>query len=343
MELNNFELGPIRPPDEADSLLIRTTRGCPWNRCHYCILFKDMRFSVRSVEDIKKDIQAAYEYFSGAPFEKCFLQDGDSFAMQTKDLVEVLKTLKNTFPTLNRISSYGRSGTMGRKSEAEIQEIHDAGLNMLYCGIESGSDEVLEKIRKGVTTEKIINASLKGKNAGMNLVVFVIFGLGGKKLSAIHIDETAKVLNQIDPYNIRVMSLAVKGETGLNQMIADRSFTMLSEIEMVEEQKRLIEQLEGIKSLYSNSHTVNLLNEIVGQFPDDKTRLLNIIDEFLSLTEEDKLNFILGKRLGYYYRLTDLGNSNTYKFVQDQLVKIRGQQSVESFESVFHNLRNRVI
>ncbi len=343
MELNNFEIGPIRPPDEADSLLIRTTRGCPWNRCHYCTLFKDMRFSIRSVEEIKEDIFAAHDYYSGATFETCFLQDGDSFAMKTKDLLEVLQTLKNTFPSINRISSYGRAQTMGRKSESEIQEIHDAGLNMLYCGIESGSDKVLEKIRKGVTAESIINSTLKGKNAGMNLVVFVIFGLGGRELSTEHIKQTATVLNRLDPYNIRVMSLAVKTETGLGKMISDDSFTMLSELEIIEEQRSLITQLEGIHSLYSNSHSVNLLNEIVGTFPDDKQKLLGIIDTFLSYPEEKMYNYILGKRQGYYHRLTDLDNSNSYNFVQNQLEQLRQTHSGESLDTVFHNLRNRVI
>ena len=121
MEMNHFEQGPVRPPDEADSLLIRTTRGCPWNRCHFCTLFKGVRFSIRPVDEIKNDIFAAQKHYNGAPVEICFLQDGDSFSMQTKDLIEVLKTLKQTFPSLKQISSYGRAQTMLRKSESEIQ------------------------------------------------------------------------------------------------------------------------------------------------------------------------------------------------------------------------------
>ncbi len=100
-----FEMGPIRPVDEADSLLIRTTRGCPWNRCTFCTLYDDMKFSLRSVSEIKKDILAAKEYFKGHPFETCFLQDGDSFVMRTKDLIEILETLRKAFPSLKRISS----------------------------------------------------------------------------------------------------------------------------------------------------------------------------------------------------------------------------------------------
>ncbi len=107
-----FEQGPIRPVDEADSLLIRTTRGCPWNRCSFCSLYGTMKFSIRPVEEVKQDIWAARDYFGGRPFDTCFLQDGDSFVMQTKDLIEILETLKKAFPSLRQISSYGRAQTM---------------------------------------------------------------------------------------------------------------------------------------------------------------------------------------------------------------------------------------
>jgi len=132
MESFPFELGPIRPVDEADSLLIRTTRGCPWNHCEFCVNYKNMRFSMRSAEDIKKDIRAAADYYGGHPFQSCFLQDGDSFIMKTADLVEILAFLKQHFPSLKRVSSYGRAHTMMRKSPREIEQICDAGLNLLY-------------------------------------------------------------------------------------------------------------------------------------------------------------------------------------------------------------------
>ncbi len=154
-----FEMGPIRPVDEADSLLIRTTRGCPWNRCTFCSLYDDFPFSLRSVTDIKKDILAARDYFNGHPFETCFLQDGDSFVMKTRDIIEVLDCLKKAFPTLKRISSYGRAQTMVKKAPDAIKQIHDAGLNKLYCGMESGSEKVLKNVQKGITPTSITSAS----------------------------------------------------------------------------------------------------------------------------------------------------------------------------------------
>jgi len=191
----SFEQGPIRPVDEADSLLIRTTRGCPWNRCSFCTLYENMQFSIRSVEEIKKDILAAKDYFIGHHFETCFLQDGDSFVMPTRKLIDVLQTLKKAFPSLKRISSYGRAQTMVKKSQKAMNEIYNAGLNKLYCGMESGSLEVLKKVKKGITPESIIKSADMAKQAGMDTTQFIILGLGGTQLSDEHAIETAKVLN----------------------------------------------------------------------------------------------------------------------------------------------------
>lgn len=337
-----FEQGPIRPPAEADSLLIRTTRGCPWNRCTFCTLFEGMRFSIRKVDEIKEDIESARRYYSTARFETCFLQDGDSFAMRTEDLIEVLTTLKQAFPSLKRISSYGRAQTMMRKSEAEIKEISDAGLNMLYSGIESGSDKVLETINKGVTQDALIRSSLRARQAGMSIMAFVILGLGGKELTGEHISQTAHVLNTINPSSIRIMSLAVKQGTELGKLIKTGKFTLLSETEMIEEQRHLIEQLDNIHSHYGNFHGINLLTELEGILPEDKARLLATIDRFLALSSQLQCNFILGRRLGYYGRLKDFESSPQFDFVSQQLGIVQAKQP-ESLEAFFHDLRNRII
>ena len=339
---DTFELGPIRPPAEADSLLIRTTRGCPWNKCSFCKLFSGIRFSIRTLDEIKKDIESARLYYSGTRFETCFLQDGDSFAMRTKDLIEVLISLKKAFPFLKRISSYGRAQTMMRKSAAEMQEISDAGLNMLYSGIESGSDRVLEIVNKGVSQDAIIQSSLRAKQAGMSIMVFVILGLGGKELSTEHVAETAHVINTINPKSVRVMSLAVKPDTGLWEKIEDGLFTMLSETEMIEEQRQLITQLKGIHCHYGNFHGINLLTELKGILPEDKEKLLAIMDEFLSLSPDLKLNFIFGRRFGYYGRLTGFQKSPVFNSVQQQVAKYQNKNQ-ESIEEVFHDARSRVI
>ncbi|MFH0754931.1 MAG: radical SAM protein, partial [Candidatus Omnitrophota bacterium] len=224
-----FELGPIRPVDEADSLLIRTTRGCPWNRCEFCVNYKDMPFSLRALDDIKQDIVAAAKYYGNRTFETCFLQDGDSFLMKTDELVTLLTFLKQTFPTLNRISSYGRAQTMVRKSAQEMQAISQAGLNKLYCGMESGSDKVLEKVNKGATANDIVMSSRRAKEAGMLISEFIILGLGGEALWEEHARETARVLSEIDPHFIRVLTIGVKPGSGLSQQMKAGAYTLQTE------------------------------------------------------------------------------------------------------------------
>lgn len=337
-----FEQGPIRPPDEANSLLIRTTRGCPWNRCAFCTLYKGASFSIRSVADIKKDILAIQQASNGHRYETCFLQDGDSFAMKTQDLIEVLKAIKQAFPSVKQISSYGRAQTMSRKSPAEMQEIGDAGLNLLYCGMESGSAEVLKTVNKGVTPETIVESSNHAQAAGMGILLFAILGLGGKELSHVHTEETAKLINAINPADIRLLTLAAKPGTALGTMVRNGSFTLLSEVEMIREQRSILSQLDGIDSLYGNYHSINLMTELNGLLPRDKTAFLSTIDQFLGRTHDVQMNFIFGRRRGYYARYTDLRRSDLYARVQAELEEFKATRS-QPLESFFHDCRKNWI
>ncbi|MFA5118936.1 MAG: radical SAM protein [Candidatus Omnitrophota bacterium] len=337
-----FELGPIRPVDEAKSLLIRTTRGCPWNRCEFCVNYKDMKFSMRSLEEVKGDIVAAAEYYGNLTFETCFLQDGDSFLMKTAELISLLTFLKQTFPKLKRISSYGRAQTMIRKSVQEMRAICEAGLNKLYCGMESGSDKVLKKVNKGATSADISTSSRRAKEAGMSISEFIILGLGGQELWEEHARETARVLSEINPHFIRVLTIGVKPGSGLSRQMAAGQYTLQTEKNIIEEQRLLIENLNGITSHYANHHDVDLLMEVVGQFPQDKPRLLAIIDRYLCLPEEDGINFTLGKRLGIYQRLDDMNSAHLRKQVAAQLLKIRDSYP-DQMDEVFHHLRAQIV
>ena len=337
-----FELGPIRPVDEAESLLIRTTRGCPWNRCEFCVNYKDMKFSMRSLDEVKHDIVAAAKYYGDETFETCFLQDGDSFLMKTAELVALLTFLKQTFPKLKRISSYGRAQTMIRKSVQEMQAICQAGLNKLYCGMESGSDKVLKKVNKGATAADISTSSRRAKEAGMSISEFIILGLGGQELWEEHARETARVLSGINPHFIRVLTIGVKPGSGLFRQMEAGEYILQTEKNIIEEQRLLIENLNGITSHYANHHAVDLLMEAVGQFPQDKLRLLAIMDRYLSLPEEDRIHFTLGKRLGIYQRLDDMDSAHLHKQVAAQLLKIRASYS-DQMDEVFHHLRAQIV
>ncbi|NUW71712.1 radical SAM protein [Vibrio mediterranei] len=337
-----FQQGPIRPPSEADSLLIRTTQGCPWNKCKFCTLFEGMEFAIRPAEDIKRDIWAAKAFYKNRQFESCFLQDGDSFAMETDDLLDVLNTLKEAFPELKQISSYGRAQTMTKKSPDEMKAICDAGLNMLYCGMESGSLEVLKLMKKGVTPKSILKSAQYAKQAGMKMMTFIILGLGGKSLSEHHVVQTAQLLNQINPDEIRILSLAVKPDTELDDMVQNGQFTPLTEREMLEEQYQLLSQLDGINSNYGNYHGINLLMELNGQLPHDKEVFLRTIDQFMMMNENDQNNFILGRRTHHYATLNDMNNKLMYDTVQQQLRRIE-QQKLGDLEDIFYSLRQRMI
>ncbi len=337
-----IELGPIRPVDEAESLLIRTTRSCPWNKCEFCVNYTDMRFSTRSVDDIKQDIVAAAGYYGGHPFRSCFLQDGDSFIMKTPDLLEVLRFLKQHFPSLERVTSYGRAQTMKRKSPQEIQEICDAGLTRLYCGMESGSDRVLEKINKGVVTADTIKAAQMAKAAGMEVSEFIILGLGGTELWEEHATETAWALNEIDPDAIRVLTIGVKTGSGLEKQLQAGTFQLQTEKNIIEEQRLLINGLDGITSYYVNHHAVDLLMEARGQLPEDKPALLAIMDRYLNLPEDDRINYTLGKRLGTYGCLDDMADEGRRAAVGAKVREV-AEAYPGRMEEVFHHLRAQIV
>lgn len=335
-----FEQGPIRPVDEADSLLIRTTRGCPWNRCTFCSLYDNFPFSIRPVDEIIKDINAARDYFGGAlNFQTCFLQDGDSFVMGTKELIQVLVALKKAFPSLKRISSYGRAQTMAKKSPAAIKEICDAGLNKLYCGMESGSEKVLKLVKKGITQESIIRSADMAREAGMETTQFIIMGLGGQALSRDHALETARILCRINPDQIRLLTIGVREGSKLDQQMAEGQYILPSEAQMIAEQRLMLAHLDGMTSHYANHHAIDLLLEVRGQLPGDKEKLLGILDRFLSMDKQAQNNFVLGQRLGYYQRLSDMDVSMNRDFVGKKLDSVKGQD----LEAIFHDLRRQVI
>jgi radical SAM superfamily enzyme YgiQ (UPF0313 family) len=337
-----FELGPIRPVDEAKSLLIRITRGCSWNRCEFCVNYKDMPFSLRPLEEIKSDIAAAAEYYGGRPFESCFLQDGNSFIMKTGELVELLDFLKQHFPTLKRISSYGRAHTVARKTQEELKEICAAGLNTLYCGLESGSDAVLKKVNKGSTAADMVESGLKAKQAGMTVSEFIILGLGGQELWQEHATETAAVLNQINPHFIRALTIGVKPGSGMAEQVQAGEYSLQTEKNIIVEQRLLIENLDGISSYYANHHGVDLLMEARGQLPEDKAKLLAIMDRYLALPEDDRLNYTLGKRLGYYQVLDDMHDDGRKRHVAAQVREVN-EAYPGRFDDVCHHLRQQVV
>ena len=362
---HTFELGPIRPPSEAYSLLIRVTRNCPWNRCQFCPIYKGSKFELRSVEEIIKDIEAAKAISEGIKeiawktghgnklievaamlsnqlqYGQCvhnvalwlgtggksaFLQDSNTLIMRTPELIQVITFLRKTFPSLNRVTTYARSHTAARKSLAELKELKDAGLDRMHIGLETGYDPLLAYMEKGCTAKNHIEGGKKVKEAGISLCEYVMPGLGGKKMSQEHARETARVLNEIDPDYIRLRSLHVTPTMPLWTRLQDGDFELQTEDEVAKEIGVFIENLQVTSHLKSD-HILNLLMEVEGKMPEDKEKCLNIINKYLSLSDEERLNFKFGRRAGLYNRLADLSDSHKHDKIEQAIKRLRAQGS----------------
>jgi radical SAM superfamily enzyme YgiQ (UPF0313 family) len=346
-----FEQGPIRPPSESRSLLLRFTCNCSWNHCTFCPVYKGQKFSRRSLSEITRDIDAVRdiiddlsglsntmgsggelsrevlnEVLTRPGYNSCyrhvavwrffgqgtvFIQDANSLVLPTRELVSALTYLKEKIPGIQRVTSYARSSTVARKSLGELSEIRQAGLDRIHIGLESGSDRVLALVKKGATARQHIEAGCKSIEAGMTLSEYIMPGLGGAAYSREHALETARVLNAIDPHYIRLRSLRVPPHTPLHQDLAGGRFQLLSDDEVVQEIRLLVESLNDIQSTLSSDHIMNLLQEVEGTFPRDKQKMLAVIDRYLSLPEEERLLYRLGRRGGALQSLDDLNDPRT--------------------------------
>jgi radical SAM superfamily enzyme YgiQ (UPF0313 family) len=313
--MKNIEFGPIRPVAEVGSLLLRVTRGCTWNKCHFCTQYEEFTFSIRKIDEIKKDIDNLYKEYGEYGFKSCFLQDGDSIIMKTDELVEIITYLKDKFPKLEHISSYGRASSLVLKNEEEYRRLKDAGLTRIYCGMESGSNEVLKKMNKGITSHQLVEAASLVKGSGMELSVFIILGLGGRELSEKNALETAETINSMKPDFVRVRTVAINTNTVIREMAEKGEYTIQREEEIVNEQKKLIENIR-IETKYSSDHYVNLMENVNGRLPDDKEEMLGIIDDYNSLEDVDKQIFNLGKRGNFFKTLSDFKKGKTYNDIK---------------------------
>ncbi len=377
-----FEQGPIRPPSEAGSLLLRFTRNCPWNKCKFCGVYKKRKFSRRSLSEILKDIdtvraiiddlyslswslgcggeitqEVLNHVFTSPKYTEqykhvalwvyngegnVFIQDANSLIMKTEDLVKALSYLKEKVPGIKRITSYARSSTLARKSLSELKEIKEAGLNRIHIGLESGSDKVLKMVNKGVTAKKHIEAGQKVVEAGMELSEYVMPGLGGRDYTKEHAIESAKVLNEINPHFIRLRTLQIIPRTPLFEDLKAGKFKPLTDDEIVKEIRLFIENLEGIESTITSDHIINLLEDVQGKLPEDKGYMLRVIDSYLSLPDEERLLFRLGRRGGALRSVVEIKNP----YIKAQLEKAKRElesQEGKSIEEIITEMATQYI
>ena len=273
-----YDIPPWRPPSEAHSVLIRITQGCPWNRCAFCMMYKAVKFRVKSMEEIERDLKAASFLYGAYKPKRLFIGDSDSLSVKPDFLIKVLERIYYYLPSLKRVTSYARGRTLAKRKLEDLKRIREAGLTRLHVGLETGWDELLKKIDKGLTSKEMTEAGKKVKKAGFELSLYVILGLGGKENWKEHALETAKTLNEVKPDFIRLRTLIPLPETKIHKWIKEGKFKMPTVNTIVKELIALIENLE-CSSLIIADHVSNPIY-IEGKLPESKERLLKSLKEF---------------------------------------------------------------
>jgi radical SAM superfamily enzyme YgiQ (UPF0313 family) len=351
-----FEQGPIRPPSESNSLLIRITRNCPWNRCTFCSVYKRREFSLRPVDHVLEDINRVHRavlmirdraaktgrvspqdleqyrvtdetgdhaalnaamHWGLAGMRSIFLQDANSLVIKPERLLAILRHLKSCFPWVERITSYARSHTLARISDGDLRLMAEAGLSRIHIGMESGSDKVLARVKKGVDKQTHILAGKKVKAAGMELSEYIMPGLGGRALSEEHARESADALNQINPDFIRLRSLAIPKHVELYEEYQRGEFEKLNDVEMATELLLFLETLDGITSTLKSDHILNLFEDVEGAYPGDKEKLVGMVRSYLELEPTEQMLYQVGRRMGLFRGLGDMDNEDARRHVEN--------------------------
>ena len=272
----NYDAPLYRPPSEANSLIFQVTLGCSFNECSFCDMYRSKEYSERTWDEVKGEIDMMAKIMPNT--ERVFLADGDAINLSTEYMTKILKYIRNKFSSIERISCYAMPMNLLKKTPEELQELHEAGLDMLYLGIESGSDIVLKKVTKGATSKTIIKACNKAKEVGFELSCMVILGLGGKKYSKENAIETGKVISASKPDFVGALTLYL--ENGIKDEFMTKwegEFVKIDDNESLEELELLVSNINAEnKIVFRANHGSNAYN-IAGTFPEDKEEMLEKI------------------------------------------------------------------
>lgn len=370
-----FEQGPIRPPSEAQSLLVRVIRNCTWNRCTFCPVYKGTASSLRSLEDVQADVDAmaaaaevlrregieplrdgrlpreAYQValFVRAGERTVFLQDADPCAVKPEKLAAVVRRVKERFPAVERVTTYGRAATLARRTPAQLALLVQAGLTRVHLGLESGADEVLMAVAKGCTGGDLVAAGENVVRAGLELCFYLMPGLGGRAAAAAHVAGSAGVLRAVAaaapaerPLVVRLRTAAVAPGTPLAEREAAGDFVLPDDVEVAQELRELLQQLGDARVELRSDHTLNLMRELEGSLPRDRARLLAMLDEYLALPRGEQARFAIGVRLGLFHTLADLRDPGRSAALERQFDGYE-QPSADELLEVAASLRSRYI
>ena len=269
----------IRPPSEADSILLQVTLGCSHNKCTFCGSFRDKRFTIKKEDVIFQDIEYARTHFPR--HKRLFICDGDAMIVPMRRLVPILERIRDRLPWVERVGVYANTKGIGMKTDDELAELASLGVGIAYMGLESGDDQVLADIRKGATSDKMIRMGKRVKQAGIQLSVTVLVGLAGKERSLIHAKETGRVLSEIDPDYVGALSLMLIPGTELHADYQAGRFELPSPEEMLAELGQMIASTHLTDGLFHANHASNYL-PIRARLPRDKERTLDQIAQALS-------------------------------------------------------------
>ncbi|HEY6535760.1 MAG TPA: radical SAM protein [Candidatus Nitrosocosmicus sp.] len=275
MELN-YDYPLYRPPSEANSMIFQVTLGCSFNKCSFCNMYRTKEYSERPLDEIKQEIEMTSKYEPNV--ERIFLADGDALNVSTHNLIEILKHIKEKFKNIKRISCYSMPKNLLQKTDEELQSLKEAGLDMIYLGIESGNDTVLKKVTKGATSEMIINSCKKAKQNGFILSCMIILGLGGKKYSRSHANDTSKIINEIEPNYLGALTLYM--EPNIEKEFYSKynePFQPLEDLEILNEMENLITNIDVKKQVIFRANHASNVYSIGGTLPQDKQQILEKI------------------------------------------------------------------
>ena len=277
---DDWDTPVFRPPSEADSFILRVTRGCAHNSCTYCNMYRGVKFEKLSDEQIMRQIAMAYSVDRDG-VRKVFLADGDALVLPTDRLLKILETLKKYFPNLERVASYSAPGDILRKSVEELTQLRKAGLTLLYYGMESGDSQTLKDIRKGVNGEQSIEVGKRVRAAGMELSIMVILGIAGVEGSERHALATAKAINEIKPNYLSALCLMLYRGSELKAQFERGEFHPLPPYGLMEELKLMVEHIdlpETEHMIFRSNHVSNYIR-LAATLPRDKKQLLDDIEE----------------------------------------------------------------
>lgn len=281
----------IRPPAEAESFLLQVTTGCSANHCTFCGAYADKPFKVKDFEEIQADILK--ESKKSPETRRVFLMDGDALVVNNAKLFPVLNSLGQAFPHLSRISSYANGYNITQRTDDELKQLYDHKLRLIYIGLESGHQTILDRCRKRASAEEMIRAVTKADQAGIKSSVIVLLGLGGRKYSKEHVQDTIHALNKMQPRYLSFLSLMVIPNTPLDEEVSRGGFEELDPKELLQEAHDMIQGLELEKTVFRCNHASNYL-PLEGRFPKDKDQLLHAIESALKGKARLRPEFLRG-------------------------------------------------